>query len=204
MMQENWTIVGHEVAYLQPFEQKAKAKVMKTPALLSALVLLSIGSFAQAGDQTYNWVSSDANRDDISATITLDSPSSSAGTQSDFVSGLVTIPGVATYTLNQGDISDFFGPFTWKPNEITQMDLGFNGGFFPANYELMVLASVPGARPGSILDAVGVSGDPGTETDYRDSGAWKAVQGSVPDAGGSVWLLGLALTGLGGLRRLRR
>jgi hypothetical protein len=180
---------------------------MKNSILLALSVSLGIVASLQAADQTYDWTKG---LPGYSGTIVLDSSSSAGGSLADVVSISVTTPG-GSDTLTQANIADVYinnpyGPFTWNASQITGMwiawyttsDHSMNApaGGVGQNYQ----PSIPGHNfvfdpNDNFIDFVGLGNKDLT-------GAWRAA--SVPDAGSTSLLLGLALTGLGACRRFGR
>jgi hypothetical protein len=169
---------------------------MKKPTVFCIVSLAALAS-ARAQDTTYVWVSTDGNPQDISGTITLDSPSSAGGSAKDIVSFSVTDP-VATLSSSSALPGSVFsdGPFTWNSSQITSMDIiavTYIGGPFD---EILLFTD------NSISDAYVIPGS-GVSIGFSDnSGSWQVEP--VPDAGSCSVLMGAVCAGLVGLRRFRR
>jgi hypothetical protein len=169
--------------------------MMKKAAVLS-IVFLSVGIAVQAQDTTYNWVSNDGDPQGIDASITLDSPSSVGGSVSDVVSFSVSdaFSGFTSSDLVAPPTSS--GAFTWNASQITSMDLtGEAFGNFPFLAGFAFTANEISYEYFDVFD------EDEAPTNFSDTGSWQAT---VPDAESSAVLLGMVLTGLGGLRRVRR
>lgn len=161
-------------------------------AVLLVSTIISVAASVQAQDTTYQWVSSDGNPDDITATLTLDTPSSAGGSTSDLVG----------FTFDGSPIGLGFenpnlsGPFTWNSSQITSMNLSFTGVEFPFFDDIAYQTNAISDTYYFLLSPVPLGVDSDT------SGSWEAVP--APDAGSSMVMLGAAVAGLSGLRRFWR
>jgi hypothetical protein len=167
----------------------------KSSFLTTLLFLMAASTYSQ--DTTYDWVSTDGNPFDITATITLDSPSSTSGTYFDIVSLLIAVGnGVGTASdpapegfhvesLEPGWSSSLIGlpdpfaglffvnstPFTWNPSTISSMDIDFN---LYGDLTATTILSF-GTDPGY--------GNPTT------TGYWESPAGLVPDTASTLIML---------------
>ena len=175
---------------------------MKNPTLLALSLGVAVAASVQA-DQAYTWTGV---LPGYSGTIVLDSDSSVGGSTADIVSINITTPG-GSASLTQANIGDVYIDnlgqlFTWNPNQITSMWLAWYtdpsdtpalSGEVGENYDHSGGLNFVGID-GTFLDVAG-----SIEPVDKD-GAWRVV----PDAGSTPLLMGLALTGLGLCRRIRK
>jgi hypothetical protein len=173
---------------------------MKKPAVFCIVLLAALAS-ARAQDTTYVWVSTDGNPQDISGTITLDSPSSAGGSAKDIVSFSITDP-LATLSSSSALPGSVFsaGPFTWNSSQITSMDIG---AFTYIGGPVVEFLNFTGNSIGDLyfIPGFGVLGG-----FYDGSGSWQPepAPAIAPDAGSCSVLMGAVFAGLVGLRRFRR
>jgi hypothetical protein len=163
--------------------------------LILSFVLLFAGASMYAQDTTYVWTGGSSE----SGTIVLDSPSSSGGSLSDIVSIDITDPSFGV--INGFNFSFFFGgsTFTWNSSQITQMEI-LSIDSFDHNISTVVAENEPVGGSGNEI-LVGEGFGPIFTVGLDNTGSWLAAPSvGVPDGGSSVWLLGLALAGLGSLK----
>jgi hypothetical protein len=159
--------------------------------------LLAVAASVHAQDTTFDFVTDDGGKI-ITGWLTLNSPYSplGGGSVKDIVGFSVTDPH-NTFTLADlftGGIVNH-GSFTWNPLGITAMDLTANT-FAGGLVDEKITFAADGLDDAYLF--LGFAPDGG----FVDSGSWKTTV--VPDAGSSAALLGMALAGLGALRRSRR
>lgn len=168
--------------------------LMKKIALISSLAFC-IGLSVQGQDTTYTW---QGGAPGFSGTLVLDAPSSplGGGSASDIVSWQLTTPIGGTVTLYPGVVGPVDPTFTWNSSQITEMAIeGIGSGSFG---NVLMLAGQN--YFGSGLNLVAVENLNGFQ-ESDTTGSWKAA---VPDGGSTVALLGVALAGLGAVRRFRQ
>jgi hypothetical protein len=174
---------------------------MKNIALFVGL--LSISASLQAQDTTYDWTGTGG----FTAMITLDSPSSTGGGLSDIGpwGPFTTYPVEVTFLGGSfiagpdefdGTTATLTGPFTWDASQITSMSMVWDA--FGDDW----LSFGAGATAGQNYISYTNLDVPITESD--NTGLWQAQPDSVPDAGNTSLLLGIALAGLGGFFAAQR
>jgi hypothetical protein len=174
-------------------------KKCEKTAVLSAL-LLSFGASVQA-NTTYDWTGGAAG---YTGTIVLDSSSSSGGSVADIVSLVISTPttgGTLDVNLASAYLADPI--FTWNSSQITEMGVWENVEFTaegPGSFEVAVEENYMGLLNDNLLESASDNGGYVYSYGYYP-GSWVAATTAVPDGGSSVWLLGLALVGLGSLKR---
>jgi hypothetical protein len=172
--------------------------VMKSPrhnfksSLLTALLFL-IAASAHSQDTDYTWVSTDGNPYDFTATLTLDSPSSSSGSIADavYLASSFDYFGITDGFNGPNPIgqSDAFqGSLqSWNDHTINSMqfDPPASAEEFTSSYIYVDVDMLIGILPGS-------PGHPFTIVDY---GHWEGPAGFVPDAAATLVML-ISATGV--------
>jgi hypothetical protein len=188
---------------------------MKNSPQYSLLLALALGLGAAASvhatDEAYKW---SLGAPGYSGTIILDSDSSSGGSLADIVSISVSTPG-GSETLTQANIgsvyiNNFDTPFTWNPSQITSMWIAWYTTANPVIADGVAGVGEQYAGENANFEFYDPAGaiyqDYASPLNTDTTGTWLASGpvSSVPDAGSTSLLLGVALTGLGFCRRFGR